>query len=62
MTHCPHCGKDMEVPAATSFRVDEFFGEDVEDVDVSAQEHIQLECKNCETVLGYLAVCAATGG
>lgn len=62
MTHCPHCGEDMEVPAANSLRVDEFFDDEIEDVDISAQEHIQLECKNCEAVLGYLAVGAATGG
>ncbi|MCY4731976.1 hypothetical protein KY092_15550 [Natronomonas gomsonensis] len=62
MTHCPHCKEEMEVPNAATIRVDEFFSEEAGDIDVSAQEHVQLECPNCEAVLGYLAVGAAAGG
>jgi hypothetical protein len=52
----------MEVPNAATIRVDEFFSEEAGDIDVSAQEHVQLECPNCEAILGYLAVGAAAGG
>lgn len=62
MTHCPHCKEEMDVPKGSSIRVAEFFSEELEEVDVSAQKHIQLECRNCAAVLGYLAVGAATGG
>lgn len=62
MTHCPHCSEEMEVPEGESILLDEMFTDEAEDVDVSGQEHIQLECPNCGAVLGYLAVGAATGG
>jgi ribosomal protein S27AE len=62
MTHCPHCGDEIEVPDGDMIRLDEFFEEDAEDVDVSVQQHVQLECPECGAVLGYLGVGAATGG
>lgn len=62
MTHCPHCQEEMDVPKGESIRVDEFLDSETEEVDVSVQEHVQLECRNCGAVLGYLAVGAATGG
>lgn len=63
MTHCPHCGEDMEVPKGRAIRTGDFFDEEeVDDVSLSAQQHMQLECRNCGAVLGYLAVGAATGG
>lgn len=62
MTHCPHCQEEMDVPEAQSLRVSEFFTEEAGDVEISAQEHIQLECPHCGAVLGYLAVGAAAGG
>lgn len=43
-------------------RMDEFFNEEAEDVDVSVQQHIQLNCPNCKAILGYLALGAAAGG
>lgn len=62
MTHCPHCQEEMEVPKGETILLDDLFTEEVEDVDVSGEKHMQLECRNCEAVLGYLAVGAATGG
>lgn len=62
MTHCPHCEKEMEVPEGNTILLDEFFTEEADGVDVSGEEHVQLECPNCNAVLGYLAVGAATGG
>jgi Zn finger protein HypA/HybF involved in hydrogenase expression len=62
MTHCPHCQEEMQVPNGDQLRVSEFFSEEAGDIEISAQEHIQLECPNCEAVLGYLAVGAAAGG
>ena len=51
----------MEVPNGNTILLDEFFSEEPDGVAVSGQEHVQLECPNCEAVLGYLAVGAATG-
>lgn len=63
MAHCPHCGEEMDVPAGELIKSNEFFDEEVvEDVSMSAQQHMQLTCRNCDAVLGYLAVGAATGG
>lgn len=52
----------MEFPESETLRVSEFFTEEAGDIEVSAQEHIQLECPNCGAVLGYLAVGATAGG
>lgn len=62
MTHCPHCGEDGGMPKGETIRAAEFFEEAAGDVAMSAQEHIQLLCRNCDAVLGYLAVGAASGG
>jgi hypothetical protein len=42
--------------------MDEFFDEEVKNVDVSVQQHVQLKCPGCKAILGYLALGAATGG
>lgn len=39
---------------------DDFFPEDG-DVSISGQQHVQLACPECDSVLGYLGVGAATG-
>lgn len=62
MTHCPHCSEDMDVPKGEIIKLDEFFDEGVEEVDMSAQKHMQLQCPNCDAVLGYLGIGAAAGG
>lgn len=50
------------MPKGETIRAAEFFEEEAGDVAMSAQEHIQLLCRNCDAVLGYLGVGAATGG
>ena len=62
MTHCPYCEEEIEAPNGKQLRVDEFFNDEADDVSVSAQEHVQLECRECGAVLGYLAIGAAAGG
>lgn len=60
MPVCPACESEYEVPSGESILVDEFL-DDI-DVDVSVQEHVQLECPECEAILGYLGVAAGVGG
>ena len=62
MAHCPHCQEEVSNPDGDVLRLGEFFKEEAEDVDVSIQQHIQLNCPSCEAILGYLALGAATGG
>lgn len=62
MAKCPSCEEDVDVPEGESLRLDEMFTEEVEDVDVSIQQHIQLTCPECDAVLGYLGVAGAAGG
>lgn len=57
---CFDCGSENKVPKGRTIRVDEIFDGHV-DVDVSIQEHTQLECRDCGAVLGYLAAGAAVG-
>lgn len=62
MAHCPHCEEEVELPNGKPLRVDEFFTDEADDVATSIQQHVQLECPECEAILGYLAAGAATGG
>lgn len=57
---CLDCGKENEVPKGRTIHLDEIFDDHI-DVDVSVQEHTQLECRECGAVLGYLAAGAAIG-
>jgi hypothetical protein len=60
MPYCPHCETEVEAPAGETIKLEEFLtgiG-----VDSSVQHHVQLECPDCESVLGYLGDAAATGG
>lgn len=60
MPHCPFCETDVETPHPETIVLDEFLvGIDVE---VSVEQLVQLECPDCESVLGYLGVAAAIGG
>lgn len=58
---CLDCGAENEAPAAESILTDAIFEENNIDVDLSAQQHLQLTCSECGAVLGYTAVGAATG-
>ncbi len=57
---CPYCESSMDYPAGETIRAQEFIqGVDVEE---SIEMHVQLECPECEAILGYLGFGGATGG
>lgn len=60
MGRCPHC--DTEVAQAVGSYIREGPVFDEEEVDaISAMQHIQLHCPDCDTVLGYIGVGGAAG-
>ena len=58
---CLDCGAESEAPVAESILTDGIFENSNIDVDLSAQEHLQLACGECGAILGYTAAGAATG-
>jgi hypothetical protein len=61
MGRCPHCREPVESAAGSFLMRGELLDSDEREVSVSGLEHVQLHCENCEAVLGYLGVGAATG-
>ncbi|MCY4731977.1 hypothetical protein KY092_15555 [Natronomonas gomsonensis] len=57
---CLDCGADNDTPAGKQILLEEIFDGNV-DVDAGAQQHTQLECRECGAVLGYLGSAAAIG-
>lgn len=58
---CPDCGEHNDVPKGRTILLEDVFDESHPDVTASVQEHVQLECRDCGAVLGYLGVGAAVG-
>lgn len=57
---CLDCGHVNDHPAGRSIKISEAFSGDI-DVDLGAEDHVQLECTECGAVLGYIGVGAAVG-
>lgn len=57
---CLDCGTENEAPGAETILMDEIFEGHI-DVDTSGQQHLQVVCTECDAILGYTAVGAATG-
>lgn len=57
---CLECGND-EPPAPKRILLDDILDDSHPDVDLSVQEHAQLECRDCGVILGYQAIGAAVG-
>lgn len=63
MPTCEYCEAEIPAPKIGLLLSEEFFEDKFEiDVTASKQKHGQLECPECEAILGYLGVAGAGGG
>lgn len=61
MAKCPYCRELVENATGKYILREELLDADEPEVSTSGMEHVQLHCENCEAILGYLGVGAATG-
>lgn len=60
---CPYCGEAIESPTPGTLLAEEFFSDAFEiDVSESVEHHVQLECPECDKIMGYLGLSGAIGG